>query len=557
MVFLQAHLLIFLEISLLSLLLSISGFLFKRVFFNNWNNKSYEENGFFGFILLGFLALFLNFFFPLNLYINNLVLIFILTLGLKLNFFKQKIFKLLKKIFFTSLLAYIFIAYSNVNNPDAFLYHLPYSKIINDDKIILGLTNLHFRFGHISIFQYISSLFVNSFFGIKGVLIPISLLTSFFFIYCFKKFKKDFQNVELRFFSYIVFIILIISLYSFNRYSGWGNDAQAHIYYFLVIIYFLNLRLDDNIDNFYKLLTTSLFCFFIKPFYLISFLIPLYFFLKSKYKLKIIKSKISIFLILFSLFWFLKNVLVSSCFIYPVNSSCIKSTSWYNETSTLKASIESEAWSKDWNNNSNKSLNLKKYVKKFNWLKNWLNNHFKVLTEKILPVLIFLLFNLILFFFSKCFKKKFKNEINTELIYLFTINFLGCLVWFLKFPIFRYGASYLYAFLFLSIYILLINRINLEKLFKLKFVFLLIIYLGFFGIIIKNLIRIYKTEQISVYPLVYDKNFDGKVIKFYNSDGVFIHYRNEKGLCGYSRSPCRFIDTDIKKDIVLGYTIFK
>ena len=79
----------------------------------------------------------------------------------------------------------------------------------------------------------------------------------------------------------------------------------------------------------------------------------------------------------------------------------------------------------------------------------------------------------------------------------------------------------------------------------------------FFGIIIKNLIRIYKTEQISVYPLVYDKNFDGKVIKFYNSDGVFIHYRNEKGLCGYSRSPCRFIDTDIKKDIVLGYTIFK
>ena len=62
MVFLQEHLLIFLQISLLSLLLSISGFLFKRVFFNSWNNKSYEENGFFGFILLGFLALFLNFF---------------------------------------------------------------------------------------------------------------------------------------------------------------------------------------------------------------------------------------------------------------------------------------------------------------------------------------------------------------------------------------------------------------------------------------------------------------------------------------------------------------
>ena len=119
MVFLQEHLLIFFQISLVSLLLSISGFLFKRFFFNSWNNTSYEENGIFGFILLGFFALFLNFFFPLNLLINNLVFIFILVLGLKFNFFKQKIFKLLKKIFFTSFYP-IFYNLFNVNNPDAF-----------------------------------------------------------------------------------------------------------------------------------------------------------------------------------------------------------------------------------------------------------------------------------------------------------------------------------------------------------------------------------------------------------------------------------------------------
>ena len=56
---------------------------------------------------------------------------------------------------------------------------------------------------------------------------------------------------------------------------------------------------------------------------------------------------------------------------------------------------------------------------------------------------------------------------------------------------------------------------------------------------------------------MYDKNFDGSVIKFYNKKGKFIHYRNEKGLCGYSKSPCRFIDTDINKNVFLGYTIFK
>ena len=56
---------------------------------------------------------------------------------------------------------------------------------------------------------------------------------------------------------------------------------------------------------------------------------------------------------------------------------------------------------------------------------------------------------------------------------------------------------------------------------------------------------------------MFDKNFDGKVVKFYNKNGKFIHYRNEKGLCGYSKSPCRFIDTDINKDVFLGYIIFK
>ena len=241
MVFLQQHLLIFIEISLVCLTLTISGFLFKNFFLGKKDKKNFEENGIFGYILIGFIALLINFFYPLNLLINNIFFILIIFFGYKLKYFEQGKFKLIKKIFISSLFAYIFIIYSNVNNPDAFLYHLPYSKIINDDKIIIGLTNLHSRFGHISIYQYISSIYVNSLFQSNGVLLPISLVPSFFFIYCYKKFKKDFKNKDLRLNSYIIFLFLIISIYSFNRYSGWGNDAQAHIFYYLSIIYFLFL----------------------------------------------------------------------------------------------------------------------------------------------------------------------------------------------------------------------------------------------------------------------------------------------------------------------------
>ena len=560
MVLLQQHLLIFIQISVVCLTLTISGFLFKNFFLGKHDKKNFEENGLFGYVFIGFFALLINFFYPLNTFINNIFLILIIFFGYKLKFFNQRKLKLIKKIFISSVVAYTFIIYSNVNNPDALLYHLPYSKILNDDKIIIGLTNLHSRFGHISIYQYISSNYVNSLFQSNGVLLPISLVPSFFFIYCYKRFKKDFKNKNLRLNSIIIFFFLIISIYSFNRYSGWGNDAQAHIFYYLSIIYFLDhIHHQNNKDNFNKLITTCLFTFLIKPFYLISCLMPLVFFLLDKEKFKIIKSKIFIFLILFSLLWFFKNFLISGCLIYPINSSCIESASWYNKDRTNKAAIEGEGWSKDWGNRDKKNNEVffDQYISNFNWVETWLKNHFKVVLEKTLPIFIFLILNLVIFYFTKCLKKNYHTERNNPLIFLYIINFLGFFTWFTEFPIYRYGSSYIHTFFVLTFYFILLKNLNLEKIIKLKSMFIFIIYLGFFGVFAKNFNRVLKTENKSIYPVMFDKNFDGKVIKFYNKKGKFIHYRNEKGLCGYSKSPCRFIDTDINKDIFFGYTIFR
>ncbi len=560
MQFLHEHLLIFFQITLVCLILSISGFLLKKIILNKEDKKNVEENGLFGFVLIGFIALFINFFLPLNSPLNDIFIITIIFLGFKYKFFDQKKISLFKKIIITSLISYVFIIYSNVNRPDAFLYHLPYSKILNDDKIIFGLTNLHSRFGHISIYQYISSIFVSKIFSYNGVLIPISLVPSFFFIYCYKRFKSDFKNKDLRINSFITFIILIISFYSFSRYSGWGNDAQAHIYYFLSIIYFLDHNSNRNdLDIFNKLMITSLFTFLIKPFYIISFLMPFVFFLIKRDKIIIVKSKIFIFLILFSLMWFTKNFLTSSCFIYPIKHTCIEKTSWYNESGTLKAAIEGEGWAKDWGNRNRElnSTSFDEYVDNFKWVNTWLDNHFNVVIDKITPVIIFLIFNLVIFYFTNCLKKNSKKEKDYLIVSLYVINLIGLLAWFSEFPIFRYGSSYIYSFFILSLYFLILRNIDLNNLVRLKFFFLFIIYFGFFGITLKNIVRIYKTENTSIYPVIFDKNFDGKVIEFYNVDGVFVHYRNEKGLCGFSKSPCRFINTNIKKDVLFGYTIFK
>ena len=93
-------------------------------------------------------------------------------------------------IILVSVVSAILIFKSNIFRPDAGLYHLPYTKILNEEKIIIGLTNLHFRFGHVSILQYINSLNNNYINNEIGIVLPISILVSTFIFFLFFEIKK-------------------------------------------------------------------------------------------------------------------------------------------------------------------------------------------------------------------------------------------------------------------------------------------------------------------------------------------------------------------------------
>ena len=174
------YIFLFFQIAFLNLIFTMSGFLLKKIILNFHDTENFEENNLFGFVLIGFLALLINFFYPLNLLINNFFILFLFLVVVKFGFFKQNINELIKKFFFVSCLSFILFIYSNVNTPDALLYHLPYSRLISEHKIVIGASNIDFRFGHISIFQYISSFLNNSLFGTNGVLLPVAILVSNF-----------------------------------------------------------------------------------------------------------------------------------------------------------------------------------------------------------------------------------------------------------------------------------------------------------------------------------------------------------------------------------------
>ena len=383
---------------------------------------------------MSILALFTNFFFPLNKIINS-----ILYLAIIISFiiFKKKLTK--KEVLFlilSSLLTTILLAYDNVYRPDAGLYHLPYTGIINENKIIIGLSNIHFRFGHISIMQYLSGLNYNYLFNSYGILIPLSGISSFFILFFLNSFLKIFKKKEINLSNLFALYTIIYISYKINRYSGFGNDAIAHLCFFLIIYIFLNLK-----NNLWLLSLLCVFAFTNKTTLALVLLLPIYLFFKN-FSLK----NLNIFLslpFLFFVLWITKNILVSGCVIYPQSIVCFETLSWADVNETYIEEVSAEAWTKGWPNRLDENISMSEFNKNFNWLQSWYSTHGKETIYLLLPYLTIIIFLAFYFIINKSKKIEYlKEEIfENSFYFVYLISFLGTTIFFFKFPLFRYGYS--------------------------------------------------------------------------------------------------------------------
>ena len=555
------YIIVFLQIYVLTIFISGCGYLFKKTIFNYDEKYSFENNILWGFIPISFIALIINFFLPLNVYVNTSIFVLLFIIILQKKYFLQSFKQFIKKSIVVTILAFVLLIHSNVNNPDALLYHLPFSKILNEHKILIGLSNIHHRFAHISIIQYLSSFFNIIFLGKSGLLLPLSILASGFLICCLKEFKLLFKSKDTRTNSLIIFLVLIVSIYSFSRYSNYGNDMPVHIYYYLLIIYIFKYNLDYKNDLLIKKVSLlSLFAFLLKPFYIFLLFVPLLLLLLNKNFKSFFKSSFFLMSSIFSFAWFLKNFLISSCFIYPVKFTCIRDVSWSNFVDIKKQSLLGEVNSKSWGDRLNKSIDISEYNKNFEWVNTWINNHLNVVVEKFLPIIFFLIFFTITIFLFKLIKKENYFHQNKKVIFVISsVSLLGVVMWFLKFPIYRYGQSYLFIFLLTCFYFFLLYRVDENKILNFKKFFNVLIILAFVGLAAKNFKRISEKKTDSVMPHMYDNILHENISqKFYNNEGVFTHYiKNDGSLCGYSISPCsENFDKNLKIKKIYGYVVF-
>ena len=564
-------------------------FLLKKII--KINTSDIFENFIIGALLIIFFSYFINFFLPLTSIITNIFFLVFTLIGFfsiwnnEIAISYKKVFVL---IFFLTL-----ITFFSKNYNDYELYHIPYMEVLRKFKIIFGLSNLDFRYGHSSVLQNISAFHFNTLMGNNSyIFFPVLL----FLISLNKIFEKIFKTDSIK-----IFFIGLVSFIFFaihgSRFGALGNDYPSHILAIIAIIYFLELKSQKQLEDSKIFIFFSLcFVIIVSKFSLVFYSILAVYLLFNE-KLKIIKllSPIRIFFLLtLTLFFFTKNIINSSCLIYPIPKLCFE-TSWsvdkYSYSSPETISVTSSIHVKNYwhsdhllnpevrrdfelnllsdNKIHDEYLNLNDHAKKefldyhfyndYLKFKNWSQFYFKdsdfykLLKDVIL--LNFLLLLIALFLFVKKKKNQLFRLGDTisfikESFFFISFIIICFVLWFINFPQLRYGFSYCLIFFLLPKLFIFNNfeisyvRENFNKTIKIIFSIILIY------VLYANSMRIY--ENLNDKDL---KSGSSDIVPLYRNHGYKTLYidgfelRQPKYLCSNIEQLCtvftkRFLDAD-------------
>lgn len=523
--------------------------------------NSNEENLFLlvslGILSASTLSIIINLLFPINDYISNIFVIVTFLIGINfIKNFKKK--NLITNIIFTCLISTLLI-FKNQNVVDFPVYHSPYISILKIEKIIFGLTSLHFRFGHTSILQNVMALYKIDFFNPNNFQTIIPIFFSAIYIYFFKLLLSAElfrNNFKLYLFNFFIFSYFCIKLYRFNDF---GNDALSNLLVFYIWSKFFKFcytkenSKKKNESEIIIIIFLYILCLFNKTSSIFNF-IPIFFMfffidVKEFFSKNI---KLLLVIIFISTSVLSKNFINSGCLFYPIKTTCVKTISWAsnfdnNLSNPTLISTQSEAWSKDWPNRINKNISQIDYIKEFNWLDTWSKNHMLKIVKKIsiYYIYIFLLLVLIFIKFKNIFNLRYAN-IKLGLIFL---SLIPVIIWFLKFPIFRYSSSNIIIFINFTLLYFIKDFIDFSKLFKFFKVntyFLLSIF------ILLNIKQVYLNKDNPPWPKINQP--DNIKLKKINFDEVTIT-QSLNDVCYYSSFICTNykISKNLKIKRKMGY----
>ena len=491
-----------------------------KIFFDRFSYNKLKLNFFeisiFGIIITSFIAQIINFFLPLNDYVIIFNL-FIITIyfSLKKNrpdfYFRN--FDPLNIVFLILVTLHI---YGSGFSDDLNHYHYSYIKNTDNTNYIIGLGHLHHNFANSSIWLISHSYFNFDYSSLQDIHVLNALILYLFISVFFNEIKKNISKKRYNFLPFILFILIFVLL-KYTRLKEFGIDRPAFlIIYFIIFFYFKNFFCENSkksIDKKIIFLTyLSMFVFFIKITFFFIGIIPIYLIIKNN-KFKILKTIefLPIYLVILS--FFIKNILISGCLVYPIPFTCLDMLSWNLKETTEEwytmGEILNKAW---WKYEGN--LDELNYIKNFNWFKTWFFSVKIELLEFSLTAFLSGVFAILSF---KKISTKLKNDEVIKLKGIFKILFfvfsISLLVFIFKLPVIRMSH---YLFILISI-LFLIRFYSKFLLIPNKFIIIIILFLSLTFNGYKNLSRIFDGKF---------KNDLTQIIKPLNPSG---QYKRELG----------------------------
>ena len=457
--------------SYLLILSSVVGFGFlSSIIFNKFNISN--NLGYFGLIGLFFLGIYsyLSSIFIKHSYVHNSVL---LSIGLiSFLYYLIKNFKKFKPQIFHFVIIFFILFFSSLifkMHDDFPYYHFPYSYILTQHNLIVGLGQLNLGFRTPSSLFYLNSIFYLPYIKFYMFMMPAILVLGFVNNIIYEKITNNIKVNKINYITCFSLLILIFINIFFYRIGEHGTDKSAQILIFLLVIEILIFVDQSKVD---KKLLSKIYLLIgliisLKAFYILySILIVILLFKvldKNKFKngiLFFIKNIYFLPLIVFFILIIGSYFLNTGCLIYPVSFTCFENFSW----SVSKLEVNElnnwyEQWSKAGAGPNYRVNDPLEYISYFNWVENWIDKYFFTKVSDFLLGILILLLIVNIFLFSS--DKKKANFPNIRLLIFFLILLL--FEWFYNHPSLRYGGYCIIASIFFLFFAIRLNKYKLEK----------------------------------------------------------------------------------------------
>ena len=277
----------------------------------------------------------LNFFFPLK----NLFIIGFITLIIFFNFTPRPEFKKNAWIYIFTVIncSILSISTYDINfQYDAGYYHLNYQNWMREFKLVFGLNNLNGAFGTSSIIDYIAA---PLWAGNNLILLHYVSILFIVFLINFLAYHIIFSKN-----TYLYFSSIFLSVYGLMDNFGLGGgrngfftihgiikpDIPSGIIFYVSCVLLTYTLVKKTITQKEIIFMNFILIFSYQLKISSALLLGFFLYVIIRFKQFHLSSLITTNLVL--IIWSIKNILLTSCLVYPVNFTCLNSP-WYSEQS--------------------------------------------------------------------------------------------------------------------------------------------------------------------------------------------------------------------------------